>query len=106
MKAKVNNNVNQTVNNLSLNERAYTSTFLQLARMCKEEQEVAPTHAAETFNIRQEDYDHIRAILRLTGNEDIPVSAYVDAILFEFLLTHDEEGIKKFAEEIIKRRKA
>lgn len=105
MKAKVNNNVNQSVNNLSLNARESISKILQMARMCKEKQEENPSNDMGKYYISQENYDKISAILRLTGNEDIPVSAYFEAVVLEFLMTHDEEGIKKFTEEILKRRK-
>lgn len=105
MKAKVNNNVNQSVNNLSLYAGESISKIIQMARFCKENQEATPAYDMVKFDISQENYDRISAILRLAGNEDIPVSAYFEAVVLDFLMTHDDDGIKLFIEEIIKRRK-
>lgn len=102
MKAKVNNNVNQTVKNLSFNAAEPLAKFLKLARMGKEKHETPHLYNMKKFDISQEDYELFSDILRLTGNADIPVSAYVEAVVHDFLMTHDEEGMKQFAEKIIK----
>lgn len=105
MKTKVNDNVNQTGKKLSLNAGDPLVKILELARSCKEKQEANPSSYTYSYIVSQEDYEFISKVLRLTGNEDIPISAYVEAVVHDFRMTHDEDGIRQFTERIIKRRK-
>lgn len=91
MKTKASNNVK---NGEYTNERVSYADFL---RSCKARYEADTTPETCPIEICEEHYNRISDMLRLTGNGDVPVSAYVESV---FIAHVQEFGLENFLKEL------
>lgn len=89
---------NLKANNVKIGENTNKRvSYADFLRSCKARYEADKTPRTCPIEICEEQYNRISEMLRLSGNGDVPVSAYVESV---FVAHVKEYGLENFLKEV------